>query len=99
MLWPPNARPGTVRLACPLLRVPVPGGGVPSLKVIVPVGVPVPGAVAVTVAVNVTDWPNTGAADDELRATAVAAWATVCENVGDVALAKLASPPYTAVML
>ena len=31
----------------------------PSLKVTVPVGVPPPGAGAVTVAVNVTDWPTT----------------------------------------
>ncbi len=37
----------------------------PSRKLIVPVGDPAPGAVTVTVAVNVTDCPNTdGLVDD-----------------------------------
>src|SRR2546427_8066655 len=36
----------------------VPIGVAPSLKVTVPVGVPVPGALAVTVAVKVTAWPK-----------------------------------------
>jgi len=38
-----------------LLSVPVPRTVVPSLKVTVPVGVPAPGATALTVAVKVTD--------------------------------------------
>jgi hypothetical protein len=29
----------------------------PAMKVTLPVGVPLPGATALTVAVNVTDWP------------------------------------------
>ena len=50
------------------LRAEVPRVAVPLLKVTVPVGVPVPGAVAVTVAVNVTDWPYTDGLADELSA-------------------------------
>ena len=42
-----------------LLREPVPNVAAPSLKVTVPVGVSVAGATAETLAVNVTDWPNT----------------------------------------
>ena len=41
------------------MSVPVPRVVVPSLNVTVPVGVPAPGAVTVTVAVNVTDCPKT----------------------------------------
>src|SRR4051812_50151391 len=41
-----------------VLRVPVPRIVVPSLNVTVPVGVPAPGLETLTVAVNVTDWPN-----------------------------------------
>ena len=43
----------------PPLSVPVPSVAVPSRKVTVPVGVPAPGAFALTVAVKVTLWPNT----------------------------------------
>ena len=38
--------------------VPVPSVFDPSLKVTVPVGLPVAGATALIVAVNVTDWPT-----------------------------------------
>ena len=40
------------------LRVPVPSVAAPSMNVTVPVAVPAPGATMVTVAVNVTDCPN-----------------------------------------
>src|ERR1051326_227523 len=43
----------------------------------VPVGVPAPGATALTVAVKVTDWPNTDGFTDEDTDVAVAAWLTV----------------------
>ena len=42
-----------------LLSVPVPSVVVPSLNVTTPVGTPAPEVVAATVAVKVTDWPNT----------------------------------------
>ena len=38
--------------------VPVPSVFEPSLNVTVPLGLPLPGATAATVAVNVTDWPE-----------------------------------------
>ena len=54
------------KVAVPLLSVPVPKVVAPSLKVTVPVGVPAPGADAVTVAVKVTDCKKTdGLAEEE----------------------------------
>ena len=52
----------------------------PSLKVTVPVGVPEPGAFALTVAVNVTDWPNT----DGLTEVAVVVVAVLADRLGEV---------------
>ena len=65
-----------VKVATPPLSVPVPSVVEPSLNVTVPVGVPAPGDVAVTVAVNVTDWPNTDGLTDETSAVVVASWLT-----------------------
>src|ERR1700694_1279669 len=62
-----------------------------SWKVTVPVGTPPPGAVAVTVAVKVTDCPKTvGPLVTTL--TEVAAFCTICE-VEFVDELKLVSPP------
>ena len=52
-------------------RVAVPRVLEPSLKVTVPVGVPAPGLVAVTVAVKVTGCPNTDGWAEELRPVVV----------------------------
>ena len=60
-----------VSVACPALRLFVPSAVVPSLKVTVPVGVPEPGGVAVTVAVKVTDWLTTEGLADELTVVVV----------------------------
>ena len=61
-----------VNVATPLaFSVPLPRTAVPSRKVTVPVGVPMP-AVAVTVAVNETAWPNTDGLGEETN-TVVAA--------------------------
>jgi hypothetical protein len=54
---------------------------VPSLKVTVPVGVPEPGATALTAAVNVTDWPNTEGLAEDTTAVLVLAAFTVSEPV------------------
>ena len=48
------------------LSKPLPKTLAPSRKFTFPDGVPVPGAVVLTLAVNVTDWPNT----DELAVLA-----------------------------
>src|ERR1051326_6871402 len=68
MEWEETLRPLVLKVAEPELNVPVPRVVAPSLKVTVPVGVPLPGAVAVTVAVNVTDWPETEGLAEEARA-------------------------------
>ena len=47
------------------------------LNCTVPVGVPAPGATAVTVALNVTAWPNTEGLAEELTAVELLAWLTV----------------------
>jgi len=49
----------------------------PLLKVTVPVGMPAPGALAVTTAVNVTGWLYTDGLAEELKTVVVAALLTV----------------------
>src|SRR2546425_13845 len=58
-VWLPAAKVVVLNVACPALRLLVASAVVPSLKVTVPVGLPVPGATGATVAVNVIDWPYT----------------------------------------
>ena len=65
-------------------RAPVPNVVVPSLKVTVPVGVPVPGKVTIDVAVKVTDWPNTDGFADGLTVVVVRALFTVWVNTEEV---------------
>ena len=70
--WEPGVRLLIGRVPWPALRVTTPKLVVPSLNVIVPVGVPVPGALAVTVAVKITDWPNTEGLTEDTTVVAVA---------------------------
>ena len=56
--------------------MPVPSVVAPSMNVTVPLGVPAPGATTVTVAVNVTDWPNLDGFADGLSVVAVSAFST-----------------------
>src|ERR1700694_5898392 len=95
MLWlptlayvtPPVAAPATrAWLTQPAMMTP------PSWKVTVPVGVPAPGGLAVTVAVKVTVWPTTDGLADELTEVVVASWPTVWVSGGEVLVRKLASP-------
>jgi len=69
------------------------------LNCTVPVGVPEPGAVAVTVDVKVIDCPKTEGFVDELTAVDVLSLFTVCVSVDDMLVAKLVSPLYVAVRL
>src|SRR6266567_1500069 len=64
----------------------------------VPVRVPTPGDTALTVAVNVTAWPNTDGFTEEPTVVVVLAWFTVCVNVPEAFVLKLTSPLYTAVI-
>ena len=57
--------------------IPVPIGVAPSRNVTVPVGIPTPGATALTVAVKVTDCPGVLGLTDETRVDEVLALFTV----------------------
>ncbi len=80
--------------------VPVPSTVAPSLNVTVPDGFAtalVPGATGATVAVKVTDWPETDGLLSAVNVVVVLAWLTVCVNEPELAK-KLMSLPYDAVM-
>src|ERR1700691_1262199 len=92
----PTARVVVVHLATPPTRTTLtqPEMGLPLLvKVTVPVGVPPPGGLALTVSVKVTDWPDAdpdGA--DELSTEVVESPSTTCVSGAEVEVAKLALP-------
>ena len=93
MEWVATLSAEVVKVAWPPLSAPVPSVVVPSLKVTVPVGVPAPGATAVTVAVKVTAWPNTEGLAKEASAVVVSALFTVWVRAPEVELLKLPSLP------
>jgi len=64
----------------------------PSWKLTVPVLVPDAGAVAVTVAVKVTLWPETEGLTDDASAVVVLPMFTVCVSGAEVLGLKLTSP-------
>jgi hypothetical protein len=76
----------------PELKLAVPRVAAPSRKVTVPVGVPDPGATALTVAVNVTAWPNTDGSAEEISLVVLVALLTVWVRPAEVLLLKLLSP-------
>src|SRR5437868_14831205 len=98
MVCVPTLRADVENVATPeALRVPGPRTVAPSRKLTVPVGVPAPGAVAVTVAVNVTDAPTIEGLLPETSAVEVAALFTTCESAAVLVLVpKFESPPYAA---
>lgn len=82
-----------VKLASPVsFSVPVPKELPSSSKVTVPVGVPEPGLMALTIAIIVTDCPKTGAATF-INVVVVLACLTVCVKIADVLPAKCVSAP------
>src|SRR5262245_31118718 len=94
-LWLPNGSVTTL-LARPLLKATLPSSVVPSRKMMLPVGVPFPGAATPTLAVSVTFCPFT--ASVALVASVVVVPAVVTANAATaLALALwLALPPYSA---
>ena len=71
--WLPTASADVVKLATPEpSSIPAPSGVEPSMNIMVPVGIPEPGALEVTVAVNFTDWPNTEGLAEEATSEVVA---------------------------
>ena len=92
--WLPTASAVVLKVACPLpLRVAVPKVVEPLWKETVPVGVPEPGALELTVAVKVTDWPKTVKAPDEPMVVVVPSVVTVWVKTAEVLVKKFASPP------
>jgi len=52
--------------------------------------VPAPGATGLTVAVNVTDWPDTDGLADEVSAVVVSDLFTVCVSAAEVLVGEIA---------
>jgi hypothetical protein len=88
----PTGREEVVTVATPMETVPVPIVDPPLVKVTVPVGVPAPGAVTDSVAVNVTGWPKTVGFVPLVTTRLVLAVFTVCVPADDVELLKFMSP-------
>ena len=73
-----------VNVALPALSsVPGPSMVEPSMNVTEPPGIPVPGDVAVTFAVNVTDWPKTDGLTEVVTVVVVLAGLTTWVKVLD----------------
>jgi hypothetical protein len=75
----PTTSVEVLKVALPLLIVPVPSIVLPSLNVTVPVA-----AEGETVAVNVTEDPNTDGFEDEVTVVVLLALFTVCVSTADV---------------
>src|SRR5438874_878935 len=96
MEWLVTDRALVVKVACAPLMLVVASELVPSLKVTFPVGVPLPGETGLTVAVNVTDCPNTdGLADEE---TVVVVLPGVTVSVPESVAVKLPEGAWTAAL-
>jgi hypothetical protein len=93
MLWLPAPSVDVLKVATPPApTVPVPSVVAPSMNVTEPDGLPAPGATGDTVAVKVTDWPNTDGLADEVSVVVVEAWLTTKVKVPLDPL-RLALPP------
>src|SRR5947209_4130922 len=99
MEWLPTDRADVLKEALPPESVTPPGvrSVAPSLKSTVPVGVPPPGEVAVTVAVKVKFCPKTDGLADELTTVCVTD-CTVCVKTAEAMPVKLVSPEYCTVI-
>jgi hypothetical protein len=81
-----------VKVACPPFRELVPRVLEPSLKVTVPVGAAIPGAVTATLAVKVIDWLCADGFTEVVTAVLVPAGFTVWESAAEVLAPKVESP-------
>jgi hypothetical protein len=83
----PTASVVRSRVATPLpLSVPEPSEVVPLKNSTVPVGVPAPVVIGATVAVNVTLWPNTGAAGEDVSVVVVVTAGATVTGTADESL-------------
>ena len=80
------------KVAWPLARLALPSEVLPSMKVMLPLGVPAPGATAVTMAVKVTAWPDTVWLAEEVSVAAVVALLMICPSAVVLLEAKLVLP-------
>ena len=92
-MWFPTANAEVEKVALPPASVAVPRVTAPSTKLTIPVGVPEPGTTADTVAMKVTDWPNTVGFKEDAVVAELLALLTVCVMAAEVPVAKLLSPP------
>jgi hypothetical protein len=92
IVWLPTASVEVVKVALPPANVRLAIVTPPSRKVTVPVAVPAPGATALTVAVNVTSWPNTVGFTEEVTVVVLESLLTVWVMGADVLELKLLSP-------
>lgn len=79
-------------VAFPLASVAVPTVAAPFFNVTDPVGVPVPGAIVVTVIVNVTGLPKVDGFGEEVSFVMLAALLTVCVRTAEMLVLKFALP-------
>ena len=85
MLCLPSASLDVANEACPVASsATVASFLVPSMNAAFPDGIPPPGAFAVTVAVNVTEWPLTDGFLEEVSAVALLSFVTVWVSAGEV---------------
>ena len=92
-MWEPAVSVETVAVASPLVKgTAAPRLEPPSLNCTVPVGVPAPGAVAVTVAEKPTPWPEMEGLGDDPTATEVSALLTTWVASVETLELKSASP-------
>lgn len=95
----PTASAEVVKVVQPaLFNVPVPSVVAPSMKISVPVGVPVAGASTLTVPVKVTDCPHTDGFTVAETAALMEPLLRVWVKTGEVLPVKKPSPLYTAVI-
>ena len=94
MVLAPTESRVVVTVAVPPLKVTVPSTvEAPLPNVTVPVGVPEPGALTVTFAVNVTGWPQTDGLLLDVRVVVVGALPPTACTMLEVLVRKLPSPP------
>ena len=65
-MWNPGIRDFVTNLATLELTIPVPSKVVPSMKVTIPEGLPVPGGMTEIVTLNVTFCPDTDGLTDDV---------------------------------
>ena len=92
-MWEPTASVDALKVAVPLVSDTDFSVVVPSMKLTFPVAAPAVAPPAETVAVKVTDCPNTDGLGEEATLVAVVALLTTCVTaVAEVLPPKLASP-------